>query len=1092
MPPWALPAPNNRITGNMHRHMRTHLHKDSLARQQQEQQMKNLVGGAQIKPAATASTTSGVTSNTTTSPINNNNTCTTGAAASSQSAQLASSFNQYHPCHLAPLIGESLVRGSSSPSPSSSALALAAVTSSSLASVLPFGQQRLAGKAHAGVLAEPGIVSQPEQQNSVSALINQQLVAAFKQQQQHKIGLQTINDLHDQVAGKTLPASVLGHQQHQSMAAESQAALKYLHRQAQQQRQQLDPKSIMMGALQDDQLGFESVKAVMLAAAAAAAAAAVSQQQHQAEPAFGTGADAQLKLNEEQHDRVASDESDLVFAHHQDSQQVSLHLQQQQRVRGKRRKQVNPRSTRAHPATSSSLNSGDDADEDTDEEIRQLDSLQKIMQTAASDASPTTTSTLERVRRNSSPLSDEDNNDQSSFEEAHQESSSARRSNSSRDRAAQDEDTNMSESTMEQTNQSEQPPGNLKQQVEAEPEDFNNNQGEVFALKKVKVKRESNVDHDDNDEEDQDDQDQDDQADEDERDLDEEDDRVQTKSSQEARMRRRRANAEFATLRMNLANIISDEENEDQDEDEASLGSDVNMNLSDNNNSSSSNQMTPFADNVSSGHESLHQNRFDGQNRISNSATGNIINHFRADEQLSEANPTNIQSNNSKNNDSNSKMIPLTNVEDEVIEDISQSYVKTANPNAARKGGKRNRHCYKCKLCTYSSVDRCTLVRHLRIHSGERPYICGICRYAFTTKANCERHVRKRHKKQYNSLGGAGGGGVKGSNGGGRSLIITDHSNHQTIPVKVNPVAAQTITQTLQRIQEKQQNSVDDDEHLSIDNIERINNHHHHHQQQQQHHHDAIQHHRHHQHHVDTIGTNNIDTTSLSGYKQGKRKQRDDELHPENQGAPYQRRRLVDKQQHQNGSLALASARAGGPNRKSIERLAGANLMFNPRSSSFNQQQVPADVSATNELFANLVAQLQQVTNRQQQDPMGQDSDLPNLTAQLPQTSPVPGPHLASATFLANMLAVGKGSLDPQHADHLAGQSAQQQQSAASLAGAQRSLLSSSKHLSQQFQQLRNLNSQNPLFTRRNPFDPFNPIDLAAQALDLSCKFQSK
>lgn len=150
-----------------------------------------------------------------------------------------------------------------------------------------------------------------------------------------------------------------------------------------------------------------------------------------------------------------------------------------------------------------------------------------------------------------------------------------------------------------------------------------------------------------------------------------------------------------------------------------------------------------------------------------------------------------------------SQVTPLTSLDGEIIEDISQSYVKTANPNAARKGGKRNRHCYKCKLCTYSSVDRCTLVRHLRIHSGERPYICGICRYAFTTKANCERHVRKRHKKQYNSLGGAGGGGVKGSNGGGRSLIITDHSNHQTIPMKVNPVAAQTISQTLQRIQDR-------------------------------------------------------------------------------------------------------------------------------------------------------------------------------------------------------------------------------------------------------------------------------------------------
>lgn len=55
-------------------------------------------------------------------------------------------------------------------------------------------------------------------------------------------------------------------------------------------------------------------------------------------------------------------------------------------------------------------------------------------------------------------------------------------------------------------------------------------------------------------------------------------------------------------------------------------------------------------------------------------------------------------------------------------------------------------HSHACHLCPYKSLDKSTLIRHLRTHNGERPFQCSICKYAFTTKANCERHVRKRHR----------------------------------------------------------------------------------------------------------------------------------------------------------------------------------------------------------------------------------------------------------------------------------------------------------------------------------------------------------
>jgi len=54
---------------------------------------------------------------------------------------------------------------------------------------------------------------------------------------------------------------------------------------------------------------------------------------------------------------------------------------------------------------------------------------------------------------------------------------------------------------------------------------------------------------------------------------------------------------------------------------------------------------------------------------------------------------------------------------------------------------------YRCNICTYSSLDKATLVRHMRSHNGDRPYECAMCNYAFTTKANCERHLRNRHSK---------------------------------------------------------------------------------------------------------------------------------------------------------------------------------------------------------------------------------------------------------------------------------------------------------------------------------------------------------
>ncbi|XP_059088725.1 ras-responsive element-binding protein 1-like isoform X2 [Tigriopus californicus] len=74
-------------------------------------------------------------------------------------------------------------------------------------------------------------------------------------------------------------------------------------------------------------------------------------------------------------------------------------------------------------------------------------------------------------------------------------------------------------------------------------------------------------------------------------------------------------------------------------------------------------------------------------------------------------------------------------------------------PNLRALKGHNKEHMdkapYECNVaqCTYSSHDKGTLTRHMRAHTGEKPFECKECNFGFTTKANCERHVKNKHGK---------------------------------------------------------------------------------------------------------------------------------------------------------------------------------------------------------------------------------------------------------------------------------------------------------------------------------------------------------